>query len=323
MGSYRRGWLVKSSIYAGSFDPWSFGHQYVLDAALAVFDKVHVLTAVNPAKKGTLSPEVRARVIAHAIDPFVDWWSRKPPFRIGRRVVVAATTGLVSDYAVENAVTTLVRGLRSTSDFEAEFNLYFSNRAINPGLQTWAIMCPPELLHCSSTYVRTVVGHDSVRFVGTSFLAQSLMLHKAPVIGEIFDLIQACSSHRFEWQPADLEKSDLNAALQQIFGQVLRMDGAPGTPAEGIMRECLGNFLEKRGPRVRELLGESRYPELDVAHLWSFLVRGMAAAHTSGSGFLRMLKEFDSHAQKLGKTQIPLFDAELVEKVLLEAARKN
>ena len=136
---------MSSAIYAGSFDPWSVGHEAVLRAALEVFSEVHVLVAVNPTKQGSLDPLSRARIIASSVDPCTDWFQKQPPFYLADKIVVTTTPGLVVEYASAHGIHHLVRGLRSTTDFEAEFNLYFSNRTIDPRIQTWAVLCPPEV----------------------------------------------------------------------------------------------------------------------------------------------------------------------------------
>lgn len=184
--------MHSQAIYAGSFDPWSDGHSFVLKASLEIFDRIFICVAVNPSKQGILEPETRSYLIARSIAPYLLFERNKPDLAISDRVLVHTTYGLVADYARDLGVNKLVRGLRSTSDFEAEFNLYFANHAIHPDIKTWTVMCPPELLHCSSTYVRTVIGKESVGYVGTGFLAQCTMLASAPAIGELFDIIKYC-----------------------------------------------------------------------------------------------------------------------------------
>jgi pantetheine-phosphate adenylyltransferase len=181
--------VSRQSVYAGSFDPWSFGHSFVLDSALDIFDTVHICVAVNPSKTGILSPSRRSFLIAKSLAPFHPFAEDQSGYDLSSRVTVSYTFGLVSDFAKDHGVTTLLRGLRSTSDFEAEFNLYFSNYAISPEIKTWTVLCPPELLHCSSTYVRTVVGQANVSTVGTGFLAQCLLLDRPTLLGECFDVI--------------------------------------------------------------------------------------------------------------------------------------
>jgi pantetheine-phosphate adenylyltransferase len=310
---------VKCAVYAGSFDPWSFGHQYVLDSALRVFDCVHVVAAINPAKKGSLTPLERARIIALAIEPFGDWWHKEPPYHLGQRVVVTMTTGLVVDYSREHGMSHLIRGLRSTSDFEAEFNLYFSNRAIDSGVETWAIMCPPELLHCSSTFVKTVVGRPNVPFVGTTFLAQVMMLSKPRIIGELFDLIQACSEFRFDCRPADLKIEDLNAALQYLFIKVfknfsiLHLDSL----------DALLHFEEARNLFTAKLQGmdlaikSKLFPEQEVSFLWALLCWTLITYPKTLPKCMEICEKLRDSSDLLGKTAIPLIDAEFVKKILM------
>jgi pantetheine-phosphate adenylyltransferase len=307
---------MKCAIYAGSFDPWSFGHQYVLESGLEVFDCVHVLAAVNPAKHGTLSPEERVRLIAHAIDPFEDWWSLEPPFKVGPKVVVAFTSGLVVDYAREQGIDHLLRGLRSTSDFEAEFNLYFSNRAILPKIQTWAIMCPPELLHCSSTYVRTVVGKPGVAFVGTTFRAQCAMLRRPSVVGELFDLVQAISQERFNREPADLGENHLNAGLQTFFTRLMASAPLFSRFNEAAAKSRVAEFLRGRGSSLRAKLAEREYPSEDVAALWALLVRSLCADPDDAREKWNVLGDLEALAGNLGRTRIPLFSRKAVENAL-------
>ena len=313
---------MAAAIYAGSFDPWSFGHQYVLDSAQSVFDVVHVLAAINPSKQGSLSPDMRARVIAHSINPFEDWSSFEPPFQVGPKIMVSSTTGLVVDYARSHNVTHLVRGLRSTSDFESEFNLYFSNRAIHPQVQTWAIMCPPELLHCSSSYVRTVVGKPHVDFVGTGFLAQALMLGKPEVLGRLFDLIQACSVERFAAERSDLEKQDLNGALQSFFSILISMEPHVTSIDQAKVTSRLAKFLKARKVNIQQDLQQQKYPNTDVANLWALLVAGVTPKPQTTEACIETLHFLGSLARKLGRSRIPLFDAGLVEKVLADLTKK-
>jgi pantetheine-phosphate adenylyltransferase len=307
---------VKTAVYAGSFDPWSFGHQYVLEAGLGVFQEVHVLAAVNPSKQGTLTPDMRARLIAHAIDPFEDWSKAKPPFRVGSGVVVTSTTGLVVDYAREQGALHLLRGLRSTSDFEAEFNLYFSNRAIHADVQTWAIMCPPDLLHCSSTYVRTVVGRPGVTFVGTSFLAQCAMLGKPASIGEVFDLVQACSRERFLHEPADLGPSDLYTGLQAFFTRLIADAPLLASLDEASARHRLRALLSAKRDVLRTRLARRDYPAEDVADLWASLVASLCRPGADAREVWNVLGAVDAHAGNLGRTQIPLVPRRAVEERL-------
>jgi pantetheine-phosphate adenylyltransferase len=310
---------MKQAIYAGSFDPWSFGHQFVLESALQVFDRVHILAAVNPAKLGEFDPQTRTRAIAHAINPVENWWSHIHPFEIGKNIVITATTGLVVDYARQHGIEHLIRGLRSTSDFESEFNLYFSNRAIHSEIQTWCIMCPPELLHCSSTFVRSVVGAQQVQFVGTAFVNQAILLGWSRAVGHLLDLVQALSRHRFEKQPADITTSTLNAALQRVF-LLLKSDPSLGSEFHAALEKAIVNYLSNNAARVQKSLSENQYPEQDVHQLWAILIGAIAAPQTGEKAERCRAQWAGRISQPLGKTGIPLFCPERVRAILEDAA---
>jgi pantetheine-phosphate adenylyltransferase len=306
--------VKKRAIYAGSFDPWTLGHQFVLNSALEVFDDVHVVSAVNPSKYSIFKPDVRARVIAHAVDPFCDWWSQDPPFHIGNRVTVMSQEGLVADYAQQHGISHLIRGLRSTTDFEAEFNLYFSNQAINPALQTWAIMCPPRLLHCSSTYVKTVVGKPHVKFVGANFASQCLMLSWPILVGRLFDLIESCSRHRFDVDPFNLNGEDLAECLQFLFSSLYSSSFAFKRSCLVLGAKRLDDFLNRRGAALREAVQQNaEYPEHDINHLWGILA--CCLGQSNGVNYLFSL------AGNLGKTTTKLFYEQDVQVCYQELAR--
>ena len=304
---------MQSSVYAGSFDPWTYGHQFVLDSALEVFESVHVVSAINPAKQSLLKPEVRARVIAHASDPFIDWWALDPPFRVGEKVIVTSQEGLVADYAKENNISHLIRGLRSTSDFEAEFNLYFSNQAINPKLQTWAVLCPHHLLHCSSTYVKTVVGKAHVKSVGAKFVAQALMLNWVRVIGQIFDLIEVCSSHRFDIDSSNLNETDLSECLQLLFSalafRILRISRSVMVKTS----KYIDTFLKQNGSRLRDEIKENKYyPQTEINNLWAILANCIEQDAIFPDGIDSGVSYLLSLSKNLGKTSIKLFNEDEV-----------
>ncbi len=216
--------MTRQAVYAGSFDPWSQGHEFVLEASLEIYDTVHICVAVNPSKTGILSPARRSLLIAKSLAPFHHYSEDESSFRISSRVTVSHTFGLVSDFARKHQVTTLIRGLRSTSDFESEFNLYFANYAISPEIKTWTVLCPPELLHCSSTYVRTVVGQPSVNRVGTGFLAQCMLLERPHHIGEVFDLV-LCLTEAGSIGTTPYGTTPVGLMLQQTVSEIIAAVG--------------------------------------------------------------------------------------------------
>jgi pantetheine-phosphate adenylyltransferase len=307
---------MRQAIYAGSFDPWSHGHQFVLNAALDLFDRIHVLAAVNPAKAGDFDPLTRTRAIAHSVDPLQNWWDSQPQFAINEKIVVSSTSGLVVDYAREHNIGHLIRGLRSTTDFESEFGLYFSNRAIHPSIQTWCLMCPPELIHCSSTFVRSVIGRPSVNFVGTSFINQAILLKTSRTAAHVLDVIQALSEHRFDHHPADLTPRVITEALQKVFHTL-------NTSTLGLghfhqeLEPAFQGFLQTHRQRLRAELNQGKYPENDIYEIWKLIFNSLTAQEqTSEKG---PHEEWMAQLAQLGKTEIPLFDGQRLRDLLLGA----
>jgi hypothetical protein len=93
-------------------------------------------------------------------------------------------------------------------------------------------MCPPNLLHCSSTYVKTVVGNPNVKFVGSSFVSQCIMLKYPIIVGKIFDLL-AFFLQKNILVPDALPSVDVQIeALQLTFSQIYSMCKSPQTEEE-------------------------------------------------------------------------------------------
>ncbi|MEY2988451.1 MAG: hypothetical protein RJB13_1972 [Pseudomonadota bacterium] len=304
---------MTSAIYAGSFDPWSIGHEAVLKAAMDVFNEIHILVAVNPSKAGLLEPIVRARIIASALDPSSDWWCVNPPFHVKSNIIISTTPGLVVEYAGRHGIRNLVRGLRSTTDFESEFNLYFSNKTIDPKIQTWAVLCPPELLHCSSTYVRSVVGNPLAKKVGTTFVAQCAMLQQPISLGRLLDFITWASTFRFEVEQADLNLNDLRASIQGLFTTLI---GSKDKIDKWIANEDtlgLNDFLNRSQPEVESSLKLQEYPKETIDKAWALLAGGMSNKNRNLNIRDADLTLLTTLGGTLGKQRVRLIDVRFAE----------
>ena len=243
---------MNSAIYAGSFDPWTLGHSYVLTSAIKTFKHVTVIVAVNKEKKSHITPQDRARLIAFEKNPFKDWWSTKPPFHLKDNLTIITHSDLIANYARDNNIQYLVRGLRSTTDFEAEFNLYFSNLAINEDLSTWAILCPPEYLHYSSTFARTVVGKSKIPFTGASFTAQALLLNWHKDIGQALDLLTLNGNLPRSQELLTREHHTRMKKVQYIFSQLY-----------GKEKNITQNRISKISSLLKKELYTAKNPNLD------------------------------------------------------------
>ena len=134
-------------LYAGTFDPFTNGHLDIVQRAVKIFDEVVVLVAVSPTKKPFMSTEARVNVL-------------KKLFAHEPKVVVDSWTGVIVEYARQNKISSIVRGLRPTGDFEIEFQMASMNRKINAECDTVFLMTSEKLYYISSSLVKEVYTHN-------------------------------------------------------------------------------------------------------------------------------------------------------------------
>lgn len=139
--------IEKIAFFAGTFDPFTIGHQSIVQRALTLFDRVVIGIGVNAQKAG--SDDVEARIAdlrgIYGDDP---------------RVEVEAYTDLTWQAARRCGCTHLLRGARSVADFEYERNLADANRQLS-GLETVILLALPEHSFISSTLVRDLERHGA------------------------------------------------------------------------------------------------------------------------------------------------------------------
>lgn len=138
---------MRRAIVTGSFDPITSGHADLIERAAAMFDEVHVVILANTEKKsGLFSAEDRLE-IARALTDSME----------SGNVHVHLHSGLTSDIARELGAKFIVRGARSGSDFDYEYNLACIMKRFAPEIETVILPCSPELSAISSTYVRDLL----------------------------------------------------------------------------------------------------------------------------------------------------------------------
>ncbi len=143
----------KTLLFPGSFDPFTIGHKWVVDKALAIADRVVVAIGVNENKKRTFAiEEVEAAI--------------KRVYAENPQVEVVTYSGLTIDIAKEVGAYAIVRGVRSTIDFEYEKNIADINRELS-GVETILMFTHPTLSHISSSMVRELnhFGHDVSKYI--------------------------------------------------------------------------------------------------------------------------------------------------------------
>lgn len=133
--------MQRVALFPGSFDPFTRGHEAIVEEALRLFDKVIIAIGHNPEKRGFMAVEARKRLIERL-------YCENP------RVEVTLYSSLTGDEACRVGATTLVRGVRNAADFDYERTLDHANRKIFPELRTVVVIVPAEVEHISSSLVR-------------------------------------------------------------------------------------------------------------------------------------------------------------------------
>lgn len=146
--------MQRIALFPGSFDPFTKGHEAVVEEALRLFDRVVIAVGHNPAKRGMLTVEARRRLIERL---YVE----------DERVSVTTYTTLTGDEARRVGATTIIRGVRNAADFDYERTLDHVNRHIYPELRTVVVIVPVEVEHISSSLIRELhaFGHDTREFM--------------------------------------------------------------------------------------------------------------------------------------------------------------
>ena len=144
------------AIYPGSFDPITKGHEDIVRRTLDFCDRVIVAVGhrATQAKSGLFEIEERVALI-------------EAVFEGEDRVDVAAFDGLLVDFAREQDVHLIVRGLRAVSDFEYEFQMALMNRDLNPQIETVFLAPDARYSYLSASLVREIasLGGDVGEFV--------------------------------------------------------------------------------------------------------------------------------------------------------------
>jgi len=134
---------MRTALYPGSFDPLTNGHLDIIERASKLFDRVIVAVAKSESKKPLFSLKERLDLVQRAIDPL-------------EHTEAAAFDGLLVDYAEENSVHAIIRGLRAVSDFEFEFQLALMNRKLNKRVETIFMMPRETYTFLSSRMVKEI-----------------------------------------------------------------------------------------------------------------------------------------------------------------------
>ncbi len=134
--------MAKKCVFAGTFDPPTLGHKRVVEDCLKMFDEVVVALLVNPAKAPCFTVEERLEMLA------LDLGDKQ-----GVRVLPFA--GTVAELLAQENTDIYVRGIRNGVDLDYENANFYASKKLNENLTAVYLPCPQELLHISSSMVRS------------------------------------------------------------------------------------------------------------------------------------------------------------------------
>ena len=133
---------MKTALYPGTFDPLTNGHVSLVRRGRGFFDRIIVAIAIDTPKQPLFSIEERVELA-------------KEVFRNDSGIVVRPFCGLTVEFARQEGVAALLRGLRAVSDFEYEFQLALMNRRLERHIQTVFLMTDYQWLYISSTMIKS------------------------------------------------------------------------------------------------------------------------------------------------------------------------
>ena len=132
---------MSRAIYPGSFDPVTLGHLDIIKRSAEMFDELIVGVLVNTAKSPLFSLEERVNMLKNVVSDIPN-------------VRVVGFEGLLVDFARQNGIKVIVRGLRAVTDFEYELQIAQSNRKVAPDIDTVFLTTNIEYSYLSSSIVK-------------------------------------------------------------------------------------------------------------------------------------------------------------------------
>ena len=155
-------------IVAGSFDPITNGHLWLIQRAAELVDELHVVIGVNTAKKYYFSRDERVKMVTDVL-------ATKLSHAEYNKVIIESHEGLLISYADSVDAQYIIRGIRDTNDFTYEHQIQMVNRKISKRVQTLYFIPPVEYTEVSSSTVKGIVGLPGWESVVDDYVAPPVM----------------------------------------------------------------------------------------------------------------------------------------------------
>ena len=136
--------MMRKAVYPGTFDPVTNGHLDVIKRGSLIFDKLIVSVGRNPLKEALFSVKERMDMIRENIEDLSN-------------VEVDYFEGMLVDYLKKQQTNIILRGIRTVSDFEYEFQRALTNRVLNKEVETVFVMTSEQYSFLNSTLIKEAV----------------------------------------------------------------------------------------------------------------------------------------------------------------------
>ena len=154
--------MNKTALFPGSFDPFTLGHLDILKSALKLFDKIVIGIGYNVSKAGFFTIEERMEIVRQSVKNI-------------ENVSIECYRGLTIDFCKSINAGFIIRGLRTTTDFELERVIAQANSKMAPDITTVFIPSGTEYSFISSTVVRDLIANGGDI---TAFMADGVVINK-------------------------------------------------------------------------------------------------------------------------------------------------
>ncbi len=138
--------MERIAIFPGSFDPFTIGHESIVRRAVPMFDKIYIMIGYNANKKSFFPIEKRMKWINQV-------------FKDDPKVEVRVHEGLTVDFCKEVNAHYILRGIRTSSDFEYERAIAQVNKKMHPEIESVFLLTLPEHTPINASIIRDIVMH--------------------------------------------------------------------------------------------------------------------------------------------------------------------
>ncbi|WP_167617675.1 pantetheine-phosphate adenylyltransferase [Maribellus sediminis] len=138
--------MERIAIFPGSFDPFTIGHESIVRRAVPMFDKIYIMIGNNANKQSYFPVEKRMRWINQV-------------FQNEEKVEVRVHEGLTVDFCKEVNARYILRGIRTSSDFEYERAIAQVNKKMHPEIESVFLLTLPEHTPINASIIRDIVSH--------------------------------------------------------------------------------------------------------------------------------------------------------------------